>query len=305
MDSYIYIIDDLAFFLTGILFLYFLCYPPLHISDISHTLKLKKISLRHPYSWKQSPSRFIWERITLRIHHIQRSISRYHQFRQRTLRLGSYPAWYCPYSVPTTVGQDLWRLWCRNTGNPATYTRKRLQGISFQISSDAWWNKKQPAQGRQYAIRVIIQFAWNQYGYWSGMVTEKPEKVPKPISNGSYFDRTYISTICRKPLFTANPIRPLLIGNAPKNDLLFAPLSIRRELGFLNRIMQLLIPSPLKLCIFVGIYALLMTAYNWTSSLGWWSILFGFIHCIQSGDSGLSGRRQKKEKTLNMEKKNT
>ena len=42
MDSYIYIIDDLAFFLTGILFLYFLYYPPLHISDISHTLKLKK-----------------------------------------------------------------------------------------------------------------------------------------------------------------------------------------------------------------------------------------------------------------------
>ncbi len=109
------------------------------------------------------------------------------------------------------------------------------------------------------------------------MVTEKPEKVPKPISNGSYFDRTYISTICRKPLFTANLIRPLLIGNAPENDLLFVPLSIRRNWSFLNRIMQLLIPSPLKLCIFVGIYALLMTAYNWMSSFGWWSILFGLF----------------------------
>lgn len=44
------------------------------------------------------------------------------------------------------------------------------------------------------------------------------------------------------------------------------PSLLEGNWSFLNRIMQLLIPSPLKLCIFVGIYALLMTAYNWVSS---------------------------------------
>ena len=220
--------------LQGFCFYTFLYYPPLHISDISHTLKLKKISLRHPYSWKQSPSRFIWERITLRIHHIQRSISRYHQFRQRTLRLGSYPAWYCPHSVPTTVGQDLRRLWCRNTGNPATYTRKRLQGISFQISSDAWWNKKQPVQGRQYAIRVIIQFAWNQYGYWSGMVTEKPEKFQNQywakVIPAEYIHWLPAGRNCILPIRSGLP----LSETYPENDFLLAPFHIWGKLEFLQ-----------------------------------------------------------------------
>ena len=148
------------------------------------------------------------------------------------IRDSSYPVWYRPYSVTTTVGQDLWRLWCRNTGNPATYTRRRLQGISFQISSDAWWNKKQPVQSRQYAIRVIIQFAWNQYGYWSGMVTEKPEKFQNQyrteVTSTAHIYRLSSGSHCLLRILS-----DLSLSEAPpKNDLLFASLSIRRELEF-------------------------------------------------------------------------
>lgn len=47
--------------------------------------------------------------------------------------------------------------------------------------------------------------------------------------------------------------------------------------SFCNRIVQQLIPSPLKLGIFVGIWTLLITGYDWTQSFGWWLILFGLL----------------------------
>ena len=74
------------------------------------------------------------------------------------------------------------------------------------------------------------------------------------------------------------------------------PSLLEGNWSFLNRIMQLLIPSPLKLCIFVGIYALLMTAYNWTSSLGWWSILFGLfiVYSLAIPDYLVEDKKKKK-----------
>ena len=74
------------------------------------------------------------------------------------------------------------------------------------------------------------------------------------------------------------------------------PSLLEGNWSFLNRIMQLLIPSPLKLCIFVGIYALLMTAYNWMSSFGWWSILFGLfiVYSLAIPDYLVEDKKKKK-----------
>lgn len=55
------------------------------------------------------------------------------------------------------------------------------------------------------------------------------------------------------------------------------PALLEGNWSFLNRIIQQLIPSPLKLCIFVGFWTLLITGYSWTSSLSWWIILFSLL----------------------------
>ena len=47
---------------------------------------------------------------------------------------------------------------------------------------------------------------------------------------------------------------------------------------------------------FVGIYALLMTEYNWTSSFGWWSILFGLfiVYSLAIPDYLVEDKKKKK-----------
>lgn len=47
--------------------------------------------------------------------------------------------------------------------------------------------------------------------------------------------------------------------------------------SFCNRIVQQFIPSPLKMCIFVSAWALLITAYDWTLSPGWWILLLALL----------------------------
>mgnify|MGYP000269184562 CR=1 FL=1 len=55
------------------------------------------------------------------------------------------------------------------------------------------------------------------------------------------------------------------------------PSILEGNWSFCNRIVQQLIPSPLKMCIFVCIWILLITGYDWTMSLGWWVVLFGLL----------------------------
>lgn len=54
------------------------------------------------------------------------------------------------------------------------------------------------------------------------------------------------------------------------------PSLLEGNWSFCNRIIQQLTPSPAKLYISICIWTLLITAYDWTLSIKWWSILFGF-----------------------------
>lgn len=55
----------------------------------------------------------------------------------------------------------------------------------------------------------------------------------------------------------------------------FLPSILEGNWNFCNRIVQQLLPSPLKSLIIIAIWTLLLTGYDWTSSLKWWFILFG------------------------------
>jgi len=82
--------------------------------------------------------------------------------------------------------------------------------------------------------------------------------------------------------------------------------------SFCNRIVQQLIPSPLKLCIFVSVWASLITVYNWTLSFGWWIVLFGLLitYSLSIPDYLVEDKKKKKhsiwrKKHLNNELKKT
>lgn len=82
--------------------------------------------------------------------------------------------------------------------------------------------------------------------------------------------------------------------------------------SFCNRIVQQLTPSPLKLCIFVSVWASLITVYNWTLSFGWWIALFGLLitYSLAIPDYLVEDKKKKKhsiwrKKHLNNELKKT
>lgn len=60
-----------------------------------------------------------------------------------------------------------------------------------------------------------------------------------------------------------------------KNSSYLLPSLLNREWNLFNRIIQILIPSPFKLCLFASFWTILLTAYDWSLSLKWWILLFG------------------------------
>ena len=88
----------------------------------------------------------------------------------------------------------------------------------------------------------------------------------------------------------------------PENDFLLAPSIFEGNWSFCNRIVQQLTPSPLKLCIFVSVWASLITVTIGPYHSDGDRTLRSINH-LQPGNPWLSGRRQKEEKTFNMEKK--
>lgn len=52
------------------------------------------------------------------------------------------------------------------------------------------------------------------------------------------------------------------------------PAFIENNWSFFNRIVQQLMPSLLKVCIFSGIWMLFTMGYDWTLSFKWWGLLF-------------------------------
>lgn len=82
--------------------------------------------------------------------------------------------------------------------------------------------------------------------------------------------------------------------------------------SFCNRIVQQLIPSPLKMCIFVSVWTLLITVYDWTLSPGWWFLFFGLLitYSLAIPDYLVEDKKKKKhsiwrKRHLNSELKET
>lgn len=82
--------------------------------------------------------------------------------------------------------------------------------------------------------------------------------------------------------------------------------------SFCNRIVQQLVPSPLKMCIFVGVWTLLITVYDWSLSPGWWMAFLGLLitYSLAIPDYLVEDKKKKKhsiwrKRHLNSELKET
>ena len=88
--------------------------------------------------------------------------------------------------------------------------------------------------------------------------------------------RSSKTNIERKLYCQSSPVHPYR-RRLRKTASYFFPSLLEGNWNFCNRIVQHLIPSPLKMCIFVSVWTLLITGYNRALSIGWWLILFGLL----------------------------
>ena len=278
MDSYIYIIDDLAFFLTGILFLYlFILSTASHFRHITYPKAQKKyrcaILIRESSPLpdlygKESPYEFIT----------------YNDLYQgiNSLDKEHYDlALILPDTARTLSPQLLDKIYdAYDAGIQAIQLHTLVKGckgfrFKFRVMRDEIKNSLYRAGNAHFGLssnllgtNMAIDLAWLQ----KNLKSSKTNIERKLLRQNIYID--YLpEAIVYCESYPTSPYR-----KRPRKMISYLfPSLLEGNWSFLNRIMQLLIPSPLKLCIFVGIYALLMTAYNWMSSFGWWSILFGLF----------------------------
>lgn len=146
--------------------------------------------------------------------------------------------------------------------------RNRLRAISEEIKNSMFrtGNTQFGLSSHLSGINIAIDLAWLQ----KNLRSSKTNIERKLFRHSIYID--YLSNaIVYCQSFPASPYRK----RTWKMMSYFLPSLLEGNWSFCNRIVQQLIPTPLKLCLFIAICTVLITAYNYTLSFGWWVLLFG------------------------------
>ena len=278
MDSYIYIIDDLTFFLTGILFLYlFILSTASHFRHITYPKAQKKYrcailiresSLLPNLYGKESPYEFIT----------------YNDLYQgiNSLDKEHYDlALILPDTARTLSPQLLDKIYdAYDAGIQAIQLHTLVKGckgfrFKFRVMRDEIKNSLYRAGNTQFGLssnllgtNMAIDLAWLQ----KNLKSSKTNIERKLFRKNVYIDYLPDAIVyCQ-----SSPVHPYR-RRLRKTASYFFPSLLEGNWNFCNRIVQHLIPSPLKMCIFVSVWTLLITGYNWALSIGWWLILFGLL----------------------------
>ena len=278
MDSYIYIIDDLTFFLTGILFLYlFILSTASHFRHITYPKAQKKyrcaILIRESSPLpdlygKESPYEFIT----------------YNDLYQgiNSLDKEHYDlALILPDTARTLSPQLLDKIYnAYDAGIQAIQLHTLVKGckgfrFKFRVMRDEIKNSLYRAGNTQFGLssnllgtNMAIDLAWLQ----KNLKSSKTNIERKLFRKNVYIDYLPDAIVyCQ-----SSPVHPYR-RRLRKTASYFFPSLLEGNWNFCNRIVQHLIPSPLKMCIFVSVWTLLITGYNWALSIGWWLILFGLL----------------------------
>lgn len=148
--------------------------------------------------------------------------------------------------------------------------RNRFQAICQEIGNSLFQSGSTQfgLSSKLHGTNMAIDLKWLQ----KNLKSPKTNIERKLFRQNTYID--YLSNVivyCQS--LPAYPYRKRLLKTAS----FLLPSILERNWCFCNRIVQQLILSPLKMCIFVSIWAMLITVYDWTVSLGWWALLWGLL----------------------------
>lgn len=277
IDSYIYIIDDLVFFCTGLLLLYlFVMAIASHFKHITYPKAQKEYGCAIlvpegsilPDVYKEEEYEFIT------YSDLYQAINSLDQERYDLVLFLSNTA--CALSpqflnkIYNAYDAGVQAIQLHTIVENRKGIRNRFRAIREEIKNSLCraGNTQFGLSSNLLGTNMAIDLKWLQ----KNMKSSKTNIERKLFRQNIYID--YLPDVivyCQSA--PACPYRKRI----RKTTSYLLPSIFEGNWSFCNRIVQQLTPSPLKLCIFVSIWTSLITVYNWTLSFGWWIALFGLL----------------------------
>lgn len=145
---------------------------------------------------------------------------------------------------------------------------KYIQAVREEVNNNLFraGNTQLGFSSSLYGTNIAVDLAWLQ----NNLKTSKTNLERKLFRQNIYIDYFPDATVYCESM----PVYPYRKRTGKLLSYL-VPSLFEGNWNFCNRIIQQVLPSPSKLYICVSIWTLLMTGYDWTSSLKWWIILLG------------------------------
>ena len=312
IDSYIYIIDDLVFFCTGLLLLYlFVMAIASHFKHITYPKAQKEYGCAIlvpegsilPDVYKEEEYEFIT------YSDLYQAINSLDQERyDLVLFLSNTVCALSPQllnKIYNAYDAGVQAIQLHTIVENRKGIRNRFRAIREEIKNSLCraGNTQFGLSSNLLGTNMAIDLKWLQ----KNMKSSKTNIERKLFRQNIYID--YLPDVivyCQSA--PACPYRKRI----RKTTSYLLPSIFEGNWSFCNRIVQQLTPSPLKLCIFVSIWTSLITVYNWTLSFGWWIALFGLLitYSLAIPDYLVEDKKKKKHsiwrrKHLNSELKKT
>lgn len=274
LDTYIYIVDDLLFLCMGFLLLYLFVlaiashfkrtgYPKTKKQTRCAILVSEKSNL--PELYKQEPYEFVICKDPVEG---VNALDKEHY--QLVVILSDSACALSPHFMENILNayeSGIQAIQLHTVINNRNGFRKRIAALSEEINNTLFriGNTQLGFSSGLFGTNMAFDLEWMQ----KNLRTTKTNLERKLFRQNIYIEYLPDTMVyCESA-----PVYPYR-KRIRKNISMLLPTLLEGNWNFLNRIVQLLIPSPLKLCTFTVIWTLLMTGYNWTSSLKWWVFLF-------------------------------
>ena len=312
IDSYIYIIDDLIFFCTGLLLLYlFVMAVASHFKHITYPKAQKTYRCAIlvpegsllPEIYKEESYEFI---TYSDLYQAINSLDQEHY--DLVLFLSHTASALSPQfldKIYNAYDAGIQAIQLHTVIENRKGFRNRFRAIREEIKNSLCraGNTQFGLSSHLLGTNMAIDLKWLQ----KNMKSSKTNIERKLFRQNIYID--YLPDVivyCQSA-----PVCPYR-KRIRKTTSYLLPSIFEGNWSFCNRIVQQLTPSPLKLCIIVSVWASLITVYNWTLSFGWWIALFGLLitYSLAIPDYLVEDKKKKKHsiwrrKHLNSELKKT
>lgn len=318
IDSYIYIIDDLLFLCTGLTLIYLFALAV--ASHYSHIIYAKSESKYHCAILVPEGSRFLadfkdnknykddrYDFIPYAdLHQAVNALDNEHY--QLVLLLSETASSLSPQfmdKICDTYEAGIQAIQLHTIIENRQGFRNRFRAIREEISNSLYraGNTQFGLSSQLMGTNMVIELDWLQRNLKSSRTNIERKLFRQHI----YIDYLPDVTVCCQ----SAPICPYR-KRVRKTASYLLPSIFEGNWSFSNRIVQQLVPSPSKMCIFVSAWTLLITAYDWRVAAGWWIALLGLLiaYSLAIPDYLVEDKKKKKhtiwrKRHLNSELKET